>query len=59
VHARRRVELVGRGIALRWPELDEELGVNTILGVPEEDVERAAGYTILSSYPGETTEAQP
>jgi hypothetical protein len=44
IRARRNVEVVGFGIALRWPELDEELGVNTILGVREADVERAAGF---------------
>jgi hypothetical protein len=51
--ARRRVKVVGFGTALRWPKLDEELGVNTILGVSEEDVARAAGFTIYSSRPGE------
>jgi hypothetical protein len=51
--ARRKVRVVGWGIALWWPELDEELGVNTIIGVSEEEVARAAGYTIYSSHPGE------
>jgi hypothetical protein len=51
--ARRNVRVVGFGIALRWPQLDEELGVNTILGVSEEDVARAAGFTIYSSFPGD------
>jgi len=48
---RRDVEVIAFGTAIRWPWLDEDLGVNTILGVSEEDVARAAGYTIYSSHP--------
>lgn len=49
--ARRVIEVSGFGTYLRWPELDEDLGVNTILGVTEEEVARAAGFTIYSSRP--------
>ena len=49
--ARMKVRVEDFGTALHWPKLDEDLGVNTILGVSEEDVARAAGFTIYSSHP--------
>ena len=49
---RRNVEVTEFGTALRWPDLDEDLGVNTILGVDEETIARLAGFTIYSSQPG-------
>lgn len=32
------------GTAIRWPDLDEDVGVSAFLGVPEAVVERAAGF---------------
>jgi len=34
------------GTGIRWPDLDEDIGVAGILGVPEELVDEAAGFTI-------------
>ena len=36
--ARARVEVADFGTVIRWPELDEDVGVATILGVSEEVV---------------------
>ncbi len=49
--ARRTVEVVEFGTALHWPELDEDMGVNELLGVSEEEIARLAGFTIYSSRP--------
>ncbi len=49
--ARRAVEVVDFGTALHWPELDEDMGVNELLGVSEEEIARLAGFTIYSSRP--------
>ena len=32
------------GTALRWEEIDEDVGVNYVLGVSEEELERFAGF---------------
>jgi len=55
--ARARVEVVDFGTVIRWPELDEDLGVATILGVSEEVVARSAGFKVGSRRP--TVEPQP
>ena len=49
--ARRDVEIVEFGTALHWPELDEDMCVNELLGVSEEEIARLAGFTIYSSRP--------
>jgi hypothetical protein len=49
--ARSTVEVVDFGTALHWRELDEDMGVNQLLGVSEEEVARLAGFTIYSSRP--------
>lgn len=51
VAERRLVEVDDLGTALYWPMLDEHIGVSAIIGVSEEDVARAAGFTIVSSRP--------
>jgi hypothetical protein len=33
--ARNRWELVGHGLAIHWPELDEDLSVAGLLGLPD------------------------
>jgi len=33
--ARGRWELIGRGLGIHWPELDEDLSVAGLLGVPD------------------------
>lgn len=38
-----RVE--GFGTALRWEEIDEDLGVNSVLGVSEDEIYELAGFT--------------
>ncbi len=40
--------IVHAGTIVEWPEIDEHIGVWTLLGVPEEDVLRAAGFEIRS-----------
>ena len=34
------------GIEVEWPALDEHIGLWTFLGVPEEEVLRAAGFQV-------------
>jgi hypothetical protein len=36
--------LHGRGTTVHWPDVDEDLGVWTLLGVPEDLVLEAAGF---------------
>lgn len=43
---RRHWEVTAFGTALRWPDLDEDIGVAGLLGVPEDLIEAAAGFTI-------------
>ena len=43
---RRRWEITAFGTGIRWPDLDEDIGVAGLLGVPEELVDEAAGFTI-------------
>lgn len=33
------------GTALRWEEIDEDIGLNHVLGVPEDELEEFAGFT--------------
>lgn len=44
--ARERWQISAFGTAIRWPEIDEDIGVATLLGVPEWLVEQAAGFEI-------------
>jgi hypothetical protein len=39
------------GTAIRWPDIDEDIGVAGLLGVPEDLVEEAAGFTIQNLEP--------
>lgn len=39
-------EITDFGIAIRWPDVDEDIGIAGLLGVPEDLVEQAAGFTI-------------
>jgi hypothetical protein len=48
---RRRAQIEGRGTSIHWPDVDEDIGVNTLLGVSEEELARFAGFTIHSSRP--------
>lgn len=41
---RDRWMLDARGTAVHWPDLDEDIGVWTLLGVPEDLVLEAAGF---------------
>ena len=43
---RRHWQVISFGTAIRWPDLDDDIGVAGILGVPEELVDEAAGFTI-------------
>ena len=37
-------EIAAFGTAVRWPDLDEDIGVAALIGVPESLVENAAGF---------------
>ena len=37
-------EITAFGTAIRWPELDEDIGLAALLGIPEDDLEAAAGF---------------
>jgi hypothetical protein len=39
------------GTSIHWPDVDEDIGVNYLLGVSEEELARFAGFTIYSSHP--------
>lgn len=39
-------EITAAGTAIRWPDVDEDIGVASLLGVPEWLVEQAAGFEI-------------
>ena len=39
-------EITAFGTAIRWPDIDEDIGVATLHGVPEWLVEQAAGFEI-------------
>lgn len=39
----------GFGTLLRWDEIDEDLSVAGILGVPEEELEKLAGFDPITS----------
>ena len=42
------------GTAIYWPDLDEEIGLAVLLGVPETMLEEAAGFTIYNREPSES-----
>jgi hypothetical protein len=42
---RQNWSLEAMGTAVHWPDLDEDIGVWTLLGVPEDIVLEAAGFT--------------
>ena len=44
-------EITDFGIAVRWPDIDEDIGVAGLLGVPETLLEEAAGFTIHNREP--------
>ncbi len=50
---RRNARIEGFGTSIRWPDVDEDIGVNHLLGVSEEELARHAGFTIFSSHPSE------
>ena len=48
---RDRAQIEGFGTSIHWPDVDEDIGVHTLLGVTEEELARFAGFTIHSSRP--------
>lgn len=46
-------EISAFGTAIYWPDLDEEIGLAGMLGVPETLLEEAAGFTIYNVAPSE------
>jgi len=44
-------EITGLGTAIYWPDIDEELGLAGMLGVSEDALEEAAGFTIHNREP--------
>jgi hypothetical protein len=49
---RQNWEIAALGTAIRWPDLDEEIGVAGLLAMHEALVERAAGFETRSSKRG-------
>jgi len=43
---RRNWQITAFGTAVRWPDLDEDVGLAGILGVPEELVDEGAGFEV-------------
>lgn len=43
---RRKWQISAFGTGIRWPDIDEDIGIAGILGVPEELIDEAAGFTI-------------
>lgn len=41
---RRACRVEDFGTALRWDEIDEDIGVDSIIGVPEDDLLEFAGF---------------
>lgn len=41
-------EITAFGTAIRWPDIDEDIGVATLLGIPESLVEEAAGFETIA-----------
>ena len=39
------------GTSIHWPEIDEDIGVNQLLGVSEEELARFAGFKIFRRTP--------
>ena len=52
---RQDARIQGLGTSIHWPDIDEDIGVNHLLGVSEEELARFAGFTIYSSRPSEPT----
>jgi hypothetical protein len=46
-------EITDFGLAVRWPDIDEDIGLAGLLGVPESLLEEAAGFTIHHLAPPE------
>jgi hypothetical protein len=44
-------KVVALGTGIRWPDIDEDIGVAGLLGVPEDLVEEAAGFTTYDFQP--------
>lgn len=44
-------EITDFGLAVRWPDIDEDIGLAGLLGVPETLLEEAAGFTIHNRQP--------
>ena len=56
---RANAQIEAFGTSIHWPDVDEDIGVNQLLGVSEEELARFAGFTIHASHPstdGATTE---
>jgi len=45
---REAFEIQSDGMIVTWPELDEHIGVWSLLGVPEEEVFEAAGLRVAT-----------
>jgi hypothetical protein len=44
-------KITALGTAIRWPDIDEDIGVAGLLGVPEDLVDEAAGFTTYNLEP--------
>ena len=51
VSQRANARIEAFGTSIHWPEIDEDIGVNQLLGVSEEELARFAGFVIHSRHP--------
>lgn len=52
-------EITDHGIAVYWPDLDEEVSLAGLLGISETALEEAAGYTIVNREPSRGSLTDP
>jgi hypothetical protein len=43
---RAKWQITAFGTAVRWPDLDEDIGLAGVLGIPEDLVDEAAGFEV-------------
>jgi hypothetical protein len=48
---RMNARIEGHGTSIHWPDVDEDIGVDHLLGISEEEHARFAGFTIHAARP--------
>ncbi len=57
--ARRSCRVTDFGTGLRWDDADEDIGVNYVLGVPEDELEEFAGFVDDAPPPSTRSRRSP